>query len=218
MDLASRIVRRMANKIAPIDGFLRQTKGVIHVGANDGGERELYHRWGLPVLWVEAIPSVFDTLCENIKPYPRQRAVNALLTDQIGKQYKFNVSNNEGQSSSILELKLHKDIWPEVVYSTRIDLISTTLDAIVDDVENYDSLVIDTQGSELTVLRGGKNVLRRIKWAKIEAADFEAYEGCATVRSLIEYLNNLGFHLKRKDKFATRRGGGAYFDLLFARA
>lgn len=218
MDLASRIVRRMANKIAPIDGFLRQTKGVIHVGANDGGERELYHRWGLPVLWVEAIPSVFDTLCENIKPYPRQRAVNALLTDQIGKQYKFNVSNNEGQSSSILELKLHKDIWPEVVYSTRIDLISTTLDAIVDDVENYDLLVIDTQGSELTVLRGGKNVLRRIKWAKIEAADFEAYEGCATVRSLIEYLNNLGFHLKRKDKFATRRGGGAYFDLLFARA
>jgi len=217
MDLASRVVRRVANIVDPIDAFLRQAKGVIHVGANDGGEREEYHRCGLAVLWVEAIPAVFEKLSRNIKPYPLQRAVSALLTDRTGKTYKFNVSNNDGQSSSILELKLHKDIWAEVSYDRQIDLKSTTLDAIVDDVEKYDALVIDTQGSELLVLKGGERVLRHIKWAKIEAADFEIYEGCATVRSLTEHLTNRGFRLNRKEKFATRRGGGACFELLFVR-
>jgi hypothetical protein len=77
-----------------------------------------------------------------------------------------------------------------------------------------DLAIIDVY--ELLVLKGGERVLRHFKWAKVEAADFEAYEGCATVRSLTEYLSR-GFRLKRKDKFATRRGGGAYFDLLFVR-
>lgn len=217
MDLTSRIIRRIANKVNPIDAFLRQAKGVIHIGANDGGEREVYDQCGLAVLWVEAIPSVFEKLSHNIKPYSLQRAVNALLTDQNGKSYKFNVSNNRGQSSSILEMKLHKDIWPEVWYDTQIDLKSSTLDSIVDDAEKYDALVIDTQGTELLVLKGGERVLQHIKWAKVEGADFEAYESCATVQSLTAYLTDRGFHLKRKDMFATRRGGGAYFDLLFVR-
>ncbi len=217
IDYASRVVRRITRTVAPIDAFLRQAKGVIHVGANDGGEREDYHRRGLAVLWVEAIPSVFEKLSRNIKPYPLQRAVNALLTDRTGETYKFNVANNGGQSSSILELKLHKDIWPEVYYVTQIDLKSTTLDAIVNDAEKYDALVMDTQGSELLVLKGGERVLKHIKWAKIEAADFEIYEGCATVRSLTEHLTNCGFRLNRKEKFATRRGGGACFELLFVR-
>jgi FkbM family methyltransferase len=218
MDLALRVVRRVANIIDPIDAFLHQAKGVIHVGANDGWEREEYHRCGLEVLWVEAIPLVFEKLSRKIKPYPLQRAVSALLTDRTGETYKFNVYDNDGQSSSILELKPHKeDIWPEVFYDGQIDPKSTTLDAIVNDVEKYDALVIDTQGSELLALKGGERVLRHIKWAKVKATDFEAYEGCATVRSLSEYLMNRGFRLKRKDKFATRRGGGAYFDLLFVR-
>ena len=217
IDYASRVVRRITRTVAPIDAFLRRAKGVIHVGANDGGEREEYHRRGLAVLWVEAIPSVFEKLSRNIRPYPSQRAVCALVTDRAGENYKFNIANNEGQSSSILDLKLHKDIWPEVSYVTEIDLESTTLDVIVDDVEKYDALVIDTQGSELLVLKGSERVLRHIKWAKIKSADFEIYEGCATVRGLTEYLTNWGFRLKRKDKFATRRGGGACFDLLFVR-
>ncbi len=217
MNLAHRVLRRIANKINPIDAFLQQAKGVIHVGANDGGERDVYKQWDLAVLWVEPIPSVFDKLSYNIEDYPKQLAVNALLTDQPGKIYKFNISNNEGHSSSVLELKLHKDIWPEVWHDKQIDIMSTTLDSIVHDAGKYDALVIDTQGSELLVLKGGEWVLRHSKWIKVEAADFEAYENCATVQSVTQYLTQRGFQLKRKDMFATRPGGGTYFDLLFVR-
>ncbi len=217
-NLASRIVRRVGRIVSPPDAFLRQVKGVIHVGANDGGERTSYERHGLNVLWVEAIPSVFDELSRNIRAYPSQRAVNALLTDQVGKSYKFNISNNDGASSSILDLKLHKDIWPHVHYVSQIELTSTTLDEIAFDIDRYDSLVIDTQGSELSVLRGAERVLRQIGFIKVEAADFEAYENCATVQSLTDYLNASGFRLARRDQFAARKGGGAYFDLLFVRS
>jgi hypothetical protein len=67
------------------DHFLWQARGVIHVGANAGFEREDYHRKMLDVVWIEPIPSVFENLCANIRKYPRQKALQALITNCEGK-------------------------------------------------------------------------------------------------------------------------------------
>jgi hypothetical protein len=70
------------------------------------------------------------------------------------------------------------------------------------DVSAYDALIVDTQGSELLVLQGSETFLDRIRFVKTEAADFEAYENCATVDSIDQFLSGKGFRLIRKDKFA----------------
>ena len=49
------------------DRFLKKVKGVIHVGANTGQEMELYAKYKLPVVWIEPIPEVFETLKQNPK-------------------------------------------------------------------------------------------------------------------------------------------------------
>jgi hypothetical protein len=40
--------------------FLRRTKGVVHVGANEGQERDIYARYNLNVLWIEPLPDVSE--------------------------------------------------------------------------------------------------------------------------------------------------------------
>lgn len=49
------------------DRFLKKVKGIIHVGANTGQEMELYAKYKLPVVWIEPIPEVFETLQNNLK-------------------------------------------------------------------------------------------------------------------------------------------------------
>jgi FkbM family methyltransferase len=204
------------------DQFLGQCKGVIHVGANDGAERDLYARYSLPVLWVEALPDMFNTLAQNLRNYPRQRAVNALVTDKEGETYDFHVSSNSGASSSIYELKGHKELWPDVAVTSTIQLRSITLPTLLRDEgtspSEFDALILDVQGAELLVIAGAGQVLDSVRFVKAEAADFEAYQGACTVSTLSQALEARGFVVRRKERFARKEGIGSYYDILFERS
>ena len=96
--------------------LLRRSRGVIHVGANLGQERHFYDGLGLRVLWIEPIPDVYGALVKNLAEFPKQSAIKALITDKNGDNILFHLSNNGGQSSSIFDLHLHEDIWPDVQF------------------------------------------------------------------------------------------------------
>ena len=53
--------------------YLRKVRGVIHVGASEGQERDLYAAFGLNVIWIEPIPEVFQVLRDNIAELQTQR-------------------------------------------------------------------------------------------------------------------------------------------------
>jgi FkbM family methyltransferase len=203
------------------DDFLSRCKGVIHVGANAGQERDVYARYELPVVWIEALPAVFEELKVNIAPYPNQIAVCALLTACDNETHIFRVANNGGQSSSILDLKYHRDIWPDVHFVDKLAMQSVTLLTALSsrniDVSRYDALIMDTQGSELLILQGAGDLLDQFDFIKTEAADFESYTNCATVESLCDFAAAKGFRLVRRDKFASHPRLGGYYDLLFER-
>ena len=202
-----------------MDDFFAGIEGVVHVGANWGQERDYYAEKDLVVLWVEAIPSMYHRLSAHIQPTPKQTAIQGLVTDRSGDRTTFHVSSNDGASSSIYDLALHKEIWPEVHFTHDIELVSTTLDDLMADnnveVSRFQALVMDTQGSELLVLRGANRFLGEISLIKTEAADFESYEGCAMVDDLISYLEPFGFGLTVKQMVAARAAGGSYYELFF---
>ena len=213
---------RLAGKLSRNpNAYLRQISGVIHVGANAGQERELYARHGLDVIWIEPIPEVFARLEANLQIYPRQRALRYLVTDRDGARYDFHVANNEGLSSSIFELGQHRDIWPEIDYERHITLKGVTLAGIVEregiDLRNYDALVMDTQGSELLVLKGAESILGGFAYIKAEAADFESYKGCAKLPELDAFLRAHSFRQQHCHLFASRQGGGSYYEVLYRR-
>jgi FkbM family methyltransferase len=203
------------------DGFLRFAKGVIHVGANSGQERDLYNLFGLRVLWIEPVSDIFRQLQLNIAGYASQQAVQALVTNEDDKEYEFHITNNAGESSSIYALKDHREIWPEVSVVKSEKLISTRLDTLLKsanhDAALYDTLIMDTQGSELLVLKGAVDLLARLRFVKAEAADFESYEGCCVADDLRGYLEPYGFRETARVRFAGSNETGNYYNLLFER-
>jgi len=40
------------------DFYLKKIKGVIHIGANEGQERDKYKKYSLSVVWVEPLPTI----------------------------------------------------------------------------------------------------------------------------------------------------------------
>lgn len=203
------------------DAFLRDISGVLHVGANIGQERGIYAQYNLDVLWIEPIPEVFYNLNKNLEDYPRQVAYQYLITDTDYGEYTFYIANNNGESSSILNLNLHKDVWPEVVYERAIILKSLTLATFVQkeniDLDKYDALIMDTQGSELLVLKGGQVLLNRFKYIKTEVPNFASYSDCCQLADVESFLMQHGFQEYSRNQFASHKDGGAYFDIVYKR-
>jgi len=204
------------------DRFLQQISGVIHVGANMGQERDLYERYGLRVIWIEPIPEIFKMLKANLEGLHRQRALESLVTDRDDAEYQFHVANNDGASSSILDFKQHKDIWPTVAYTRTITLKSVTLASLLQreriDPTEYDALIMDTQGSELLVLKGADPVLHGFKYIKTEVPDFESYAGCCQLTDIDSFLTRRGYREFSRHKFASRAEGGSYYDIVYERS
>jgi len=216
------VLRRLKRLLTPNpDRFLKQVSGVVHVGANTGGERDTYKRYGLRVAWIEPIPEVFQELKANLVGYEGQLAFNALVTDQDNIEHKFHISNNGGCSSSIFDLKLHKDIWPEVAYNKTITLQSVTLTSLFETerirADDYDALIMDTQGAEMLVLKGAEAILNGFKFIKTEVADFESYAGCCQLQDIDQFLKQRGFYEFSRSKFAERPAGGNYYDVIYKR-
>ena len=113
---------------------------------------------------------------------------------------------------------MHKSVWPSVREVKKIKLESITLDTFVKvseiNISLYDTLIIDTQGSELLVLKGAKKLLKNIKYIKSEVADFESYKGCCKLNDIDEFLTQKGFRLIYKSCF-KRHEGGNYYDVLY---
>jgi FkbM family methyltransferase len=199
--------------------FFKKISGVIHIGANTGQERKEYEKYSLAVIWVEPIPEVFEELKKNIISYPNQKAFKYLLTDVDDQEIELKIANNNGLSSSIFNFGLHTHIWPNINYVKSIQLKSSTLTSLVKsekiDLQKYQALVIDTQGSELLILKGASEILKKFNYIVAEAADFESYVGCCLLKDLSNFLNGFGFKEVVRTKFAHHSKAGNYYDVVY---
>jgi FkbM family methyltransferase len=204
------------------DSIFRKVRGVIHVGANTGQEIGLYAKYGLEVVWIEPIPEIYEKLRSNLSGISGQVALSGLVTDSNNKSYDFHIANNEGASSSILEFNLHQDIWPGINFNKTIKLYSKTLPTILRDnqisLPAYDMLVMDTQGSELLILKGALPILENFIYIKTEVPDFESYTGCCQLKDLHLFLSNQGYAEYSRVKFASHPNGGNYYDIIYKKA
>ena len=201
--------------------FLSKVHGVIHVGANSGQERTFYQQFGLEVIWIEPVPATFERLRTNLHEFPEQRAYRYLITDEDDHEYAFHIANNDEASSSILPIAKHKQMYPEVEYTDTITLTSKTLDTFVKrervDLQKFQALILDTQGSELLILRGAPNVLQQIRFVKAEVADFESYAGCCQLEGMGEFMRAAGFRERKREAFMSLPDVGTYYDVTYER-
>lgn len=202
-----------------IDELFELCKGIIHVGANTGQERDVYEANGLEVIWVEADEVCFAALQKNIQQKSGQNAIRALLLECADEFVDFYISNNARLSSSVLKLAEHKEIWPDVGFVGSVKLKSETLSRIVSRenlcLELYDCLVLDVQGAEMRVLEGGLDCLKEFRFILAEAANFEIYEKCVQLEDLADFLAGFGFRECDRRLFASDKSGRQCLDVLF---
>lgn len=200
-------VQKEANKTSPNKKellTLANCSGVFHLGAHRGSEASVYEWFGKKVIWVEANPKIHFDLKINIKKYINQISYCNLITDKIGKEYKFNISNNDSASSSIFqfgELSVgKKNLWPQkkaLKFIDSIILYSTTIDNFVYknsiNIKGYNHWVLDLQGSELLALKGAHNSLQYCKSIMIEVSEGEVYKNSPQYKEILKFLKTYDF-------------------------
>lgn len=165
--------------------------GVVHVGAHLGEEAQIYDGLGInKVVWVDANPDVMSKLHVNVDPY-HHLCINALLSDEDKEEVKFNVTNYDGMSSSVFEFGTHPQFSPDTVVEQIKYLPATTLDnlAAVYNFDGCDMLNIDTEGSELMILKGGIKTLPQFQLLYLEVRTDNVYDGAPLVDEMDAFLS-----------------------------
>lgn len=182
-----------------VDKFKINATGVLHIGSNTGQEALAYKKHGIKsVIWIEAIPEVYDKLVEHLKSVDcieGATCINVCVGGLNGQKVIFHESNNESQSSSYLELGVHKEIHPTVEYIRDIPMDSFRIDSILAgmDMSAYTLLNIDIQGAEMQALLGMGKMLEKFKYAILEINKRETYLGGALVDEVDKYMSLFDF-------------------------
>lgn len=184
-------------------------KGILHVGAHECEEINDYCMYIAPnmILWIEALEDKVQ-LCKS--RYPNTFIENAVVSDKV-EIVKFNRSNN-GQSSSILELGLHKHFHPHVWYTNSYEVETKMLKDIIYKYNiEYNFLNLDIQGAELKALKGMEEYLPKVDYVYTEVNSDYVYENCCIITELDSYLEKFGLFRVETKWCENFRWGDAFY-------
>jgi len=175
-----------------LKSFGIRLQGVLHVGAHQCEELGDYHRQSLTdIIWVEANPH----LVQNLKNRGIQGVIHAAVSDHE-EIVTFNIANN-GQSSSILDMKTHQHQYPDIRYVDSLMIKTQTLKQVFVtqslDPTKYNFWNLDIQGVELAAIKGGVDLLKYVDAIYTEVNVKELYSGCSRLHEMDSFLAPYGF-------------------------
>ena len=196
------------------DKYRIQKKNVIHIGAGDGRESELYKKLSIPfVLWVEANPQTVRDLEKKLTR--RNNIVIQALIHDSHSYTEFKVTNKLA-CSSMLELDMHKHYYPDVKVEEVLRLKTSRMEEIIEELDivmnDYNFLNIDVQGVELSAIKSFGRHLKYINYIHTEVNIESLYRDCCMLWDLDNFL--LDNEFIRLDTSMTGKGWG---DALYKR-
>lgn len=180
---------------------------IVHIGAHWAEDAAVYESYGAKtVLWVEADPSTYETLCNVLSARSgevRHLHECALVSAESGEALQFHRFNNDGSSSSVhTATDTYKTRFPHSHETGEIlEMQSKSLPSIlagqgIDPVAaNRGMLVLDVQGHELSILQGLGDGLRQFELCKCEVSRAPMYEGGARFDDIDAHFRAQGFKL-----------------------
>lgn len=204
----------MLISIHEIKPFIKNIKGIIHIGAHECEERGAYinelNIGDNKTLWFEANGMKVQEMKQKI---PSVQIFQLCLSDEDNKDVVFKVTNNY-QSSSMLNLKTHLIHHPHIHTIQEIHLKTKKMSTFINesgvDINNFNFINLDIQGAELMALRGFEQYLENIDYIYTEVNIEELYENCALLHQLDEYLAKFGF-VRILCKMTEYRWGDAFY-------
>jgi len=160
-------------------------------------------------------------------PYHSLRVFPLFIGGAAGR-ILFNLYQEPGQSSVYQPASRYKELFGgnEFGIASQCSVETTTLDAVYKDLATPDVIKLDTQGSELDILRGASSALNTTTLVEVEVEFIPAYEGQPLFHQVFEFMLDHGFELlylnrqmgQRKQIFnGPCRGQLVFGDALFGK-
>jgi FkbM family methyltransferase len=79
--------------------------------------------------------------------------------------------------------------------SIQVKKNTFTLEEVINEVDNkvFDIIKIDTQGSELDIIKGGLEIVKKASYVILEVATLQYNEGSPLFDEVIDYMKQIGF-------------------------
>lgn len=190
------------------------SKVIFDVGANNGMEFLEQARRGDTIYAFEPTPELANHIRDMIERehFSTYHFIEKAVSDVAGKA-KFNVTKwGDWGCSSLNEFSYDlSETWPEMSASTVTEVIEVDVirmdDFIAENkIERIDFLHIDTQGSDLAVLKSFGDKLSIVLDGRMEVSSRASlYSGTPTKQECVEFLESNGFEIYKEvpnDKFA----------------
>ena len=167
-----------------------EIQSCIDVGAHHGEFIEKLHRLGLRPGTIAIEPSSSASKILDAKSLQNVKVLN------IGLGENSRVVNLYETGSVFASVKKRLDLIDRPV-SERVEL--KKLDDVIEYLDKFPLdrtlLKIDTQGSELEILKGSAYTLKRIPLVLVEVPLNSLYEKTFTINDIVNYMNSQGFKL-----------------------
>lgn len=175
--------------------FLQNSSGVLHVGAHQVQERFLYEKYDLNVIWIEGDSQHIELSRLLLEPFPKQTLNQIMLSDEATIDTHFYVANNDGASSSLLDLVADHGFQNLSMKGTKIvDTQRADYFFSKEDICAHNHLVLDVQGAELKVLKGFGSLLGEFQSLYVEVSTYPIYKNGATFYEVSRYLETFGIY------------------------
>lgn len=189
---------------------LKEVRGIIQVGTNNGMEIPYFEQYTKNIVLVEPLPGMVDILNSN---YPNYKVI-PLALGNVDDIKEFHVAINGGASSSLLKPKLHLDYYPEITFYDKINVNVRKFTSIREeysiDTKKFNVLMTDTQGYDLEVMKGFGNDIYDFDLIICEFINVDYYEGNASLNDIENFLSKKNFKLIEVEE-ENRRASNAFF-------
>ena len=186
---------------------------VIDIGSNVGDiTRELIQDKNNFVISVEPIPSLANNLKNLESNHSNLKVVNCAISDEDGEQTFY---INEPHCTSSLK-KFNDEVknkWPNRLnYKEKIIVKTIKLSTLIEELSLQNEIIsflkIDTQGSDLDVIKSSEKYLSNIKEIKCETfitdKNNDLYIDESKSDEVIEFMNQNNFILTKNEINETR--------------
>jgi FkbM family methyltransferase len=188
-------------------------RGLVHVGAHQGEEVPVFRRFGFrDLLLIEANPQHASLLQQSFAVDGNVRVLATAIGDRAGEATLLLHTSRSGstESASLLGMQALQEIVPTLTTPSALRVPMTTLDDLVRDggmeMHRYNVLVVDVQGAERLVFRGGGTFLARCDAVVTEVSLVPLYEGAPLEGELLGELRAVGFEPRQSVYHELYRG------------
>ena len=172
-----------------------EPNAILDIGAHTGQ----FYRWAkavwqnVPVFMIESNP-LHEEKLRHMTFYMEDDYLIAALGDEEREVTFYTRSDKpHTEGNSYYKEKNYWDI-PQLVQESIVRL--QRLDDLFEDEAVFQLIKIDTQGSELDILKGGENLASKASVIIFEVAYTEYNIGAPTYEDVVEYMNEIGFEEK----------------------